>query len=98
MTEPHTATNTPLLQATQLHKAYGAKPALKGVDVTLRAGEMVALLGPNGAGKSTLLQLLTGLFTPDQGSIEVLGHNMRQHPSRALAGLCLLYTSDAADE
>jgi ABC-type multidrug transport system ATPase subunit len=38
---------------------------------------MVALLGPNGAGKSTLLQLLTGLFTPDQGSDQVLGHDMR---------------------
>jgi len=97
MTEPHTATNTPLLQATQLHKAYGAKPALKGVDVTLRAGEMVALLGPNGAGKSTLLQLLTGLFTPDQGSIEVLGHNMRQHPSRALAGLGVVFQQSALD-
>ena len=56
---------TTLLTARGLRKSYGPKPALKGIDLDLRAGEMVALLGPNGAGKSTLLQLLTGLFTPD---------------------------------
>ncbi|WP_354595907.1 ATP-binding cassette domain-containing protein [Hydrogenophaga sp. 2FB] len=87
----------PLLQADGLHKSYGGKPALKGVDVALRAGEMLALLGPNGAGKSTLLQLLTGLFTPDQGNIEVLGHNMRRHPSRALAGLGVVFQQSALD-
>lgn len=86
-----------LLKARNLHKAYGAKPALKGVDVTLRAGEMLALLGPNGAGKSTLLQLLTGLFTPDQGSIEVLGHDMRRHPSRVLASLGVVFQQSALD-
>jgi ABC-2 type transport system ATP-binding protein len=86
-----------LLSATGLHKAYGGKPALKGVDVTLRAGEMLALLGPNGAGKSTLLLLLTGLFSPDQGRIEVLGHDMRRQPSRALAGLGVVFQQSALD-
>ncbi|WP_382159229.1 ATP-binding cassette domain-containing protein [Hydrogenophaga sp. ANAO-22] len=89
--------NTPLLQADGLHKAYAGKPALKGVGVSLQAGEMLALLGPNGAGKSTLLQLLTGLFTPDQGRIEVLGHDMRRHPSRALAGLGVVFQQGALD-
>ncbi|WP_137921775.1 ABC transporter ATP-binding protein [Hydrogenophaga sp. 2FB] len=86
-----------LLQASGLHKAYAGKPALKGLDMCLRAGEMLALLGPNGAGKSTLLQLLTGLFTPDQGRIEVLGHDMRRHPSRALAGLGVVFQQSALD-
>ena len=70
MTETHTATT--LLQATQLHKSYGAKPALKGVDVTLRAGEMVALLGPNGAGKSTLIKALAGELRPISGTLHGL--------------------------
>jgi ABC-2 type transport system ATP-binding protein len=86
-----------LLNARDLHKAYGDKPALKGVSVSLRAGEMLALLGPNGAGKSTLLQLLTGLFSPDQGSVQVAGHDMQQHPSRALAALGVVFQQSALD-
>ena len=86
-----------VLQASDLYKAYNGKPALKGVSVTLQAGEMLALLGPNGAGKSTLLQLLTGLFTPDQGKIEVLGQDMRRHPARALAGIGVVFQQSALD-
>jgi ABC-2 type transport system ATP-binding protein len=88
---------TCLLTAQDLHKAYNGKPALKGVTVALRAGEMLALLGPNGAGKSTLLQLLTGLFTPDSGTIEVLGHDMRAHPARALTRLGVVFQQSALD-
>ena len=86
-----------LLQATDLHKAYNGKPALKGVSLALQAGEMCALLGPNGAGKSTLLQLLTGLFSPDQGTITVLGHDMQTQPARALTGLGVVFQQGALD-
>lgn len=86
-----------LLVATGLHKAYHGKTALNGVSLELLAGEMVALLGPNGAGKSTLLQLLTGLFSPDQGKISVLGHDMQRQPSRALAGLGVVFQQSALD-
>lgn len=86
-----------LLSAQDLHKSYAGKPALKGVSLTLRAGEIVALLGPNGAGKSTLLQLLTGLFSPDKGRIEVLGCDMRSQASRALAGLGVVFQQSALD-
>ncbi|MEZ5700861.1 MAG: ATP-binding cassette domain-containing protein [Burkholderiaceae bacterium] len=89
-------THSPL-QATDLHKAYNGKPALKGVSLSLQAGQMCALLGPNGAGKSTLLQVLTGLFSPDQGRIEVLGHHMHTHPARALSGLGVVFQQSALD-
>ena len=79
-------------------KTYaGGFQALKHVDLDIRRGEILALLGPNGAGKSTLLSLLTGLFTPDEGRISVLGHDMRQHPSRALAGLGVVFQQSALD-
>lgn len=87
----------PLLHTQDLVKTYGRKPALNGVSLSLHAGEMVALLGPNGAGKSTLLQLLTGLFSPDQGHIRVLGHNMQTHASLALAGLGVVFQQSALD-
>ena len=97
MTEPTPPAFNSVLQAEGLHKAYNGKPALKGVTLSMQPGEMVALLGPNGAGKSTLLQLLTGLFTPDQGTITVLGHDMRQQPARALAGLGVVFQQSALD-
>lgn len=89
--------NDLLLNAEHLHKSYAQTRALQGVSLQLRAGEMVALLGPNGAGKSTLLQLLTGLFSPDQGRIEVLGHDLRLNASRALAGLGVVFQQSALD-
>src|SRR5947207_13693506 len=47
--------------------------ALRGVDLTVRRGEVVAYAGPNGAGKSTTIKLLAGLLAPDAGSVRALG-------------------------
>jgi len=58
-----------MLQAKNLHKSYGQVKVLKGIDLSVASGEIVALLGSSGAGKSTLLQLLGTLDAPDQGSV-----------------------------
>ena len=78
-------------------KAYGRIEALKGVDLTVYGGEVVALLGPNGAGKSTLLQILTGLFSPDDGSVEVLGHDLRRNAIVALSGIGVVFQQPTLD-
>jgi len=57
-----------------LAKRYGARTALAGVDLEVRAGEIVGLVGANGAGKTTLLRILAGFQRPDAGSVRVLGH------------------------
>ncbi len=74
-------------------KAFGGRRALDGVDLDVRGGEMHALLGENGAGKSTLMNILSGLYRPDQGRIELDGRPIRfTSPHRALqAGIGMVY-------
>ena len=86
-----------VLQARELHKSYGPQRALDGVSLQLRRGQRLALLGPNGAGKSTLLQLLTGLFVPDAGDIEILGHALQTAAPQALAQLGVVFQQPALD-
>lgn len=62
-----------LLQAFGIRKSFGANDVLKGVDFTLRKGEVHAMLGENGAGKSTFIKMLSGAQTPDAGRIAVDG-------------------------
>ncbi len=62
-----------LLQARAIGKSYLATAALSGVDLDLRAGEMLALVGANGAGKSTLVKIICGAEQPDAGSLQVGG-------------------------
>ncbi|MBA4187443.1 MAG: sugar ABC transporter [Planctomycetaceae bacterium] len=57
------------LRMTGVHKTYGQTPALRGVDLELRVGEVHALVGENGAGKSTLMKILSGAEQPDAGSM-----------------------------
>lgn len=78
-------------------KTYGPRKALDGVSISIKAGEFVALLGPNGAGKTTLFQLLTGLFVPDDGSIEVDGADIRHNAVPALAGLGVVFQQPTLD-
>jgi monosaccharide-transporting ATPase len=67
---PNITPNTlPVLQLKGIHKIFPSVHALKGVDFTLRAGEIHALLGENGAGKSTLIKVMTGVYQRDGGDI-----------------------------
>lgn len=58
-----------------LRMEYGAVRVLEGVDLTVRAGEIIALLGPNGAGKTTTIEILEGFRRPSAGRVEVLGRD-----------------------
>jgi putative ABC transport system ATP-binding protein len=71
----------PLVRAEGVRKIYrnGSRvEALAGVDVQLRAGELVAVVGPSGSGKSTLLNCLSGLEHLDEGRVEVEGHDLQR--------------------
>src|SRR5438093_2745629 len=56
-----------------ISKSFGAVRAVRGVDLTIDAGETLALLGPNGAGKSTTIDILLGLQQPDHGDVSLFG-------------------------
>jgi ABC-2 type transport system ATP-binding protein len=79
----------PALRVTGLHKSFG-RPAVDGLELTVRRGELYALLGPNGAGKTTTLRMVTGLLAPDAGSIEVLGIDLEKAPREAKRKLAYL--------
>ena len=70
---PDTIVAAPVLTVSGAVHAYGGKPALRGVDLVLRPGEIYALLGPNGAGKTTLIRAICGRIRPDEGAVLVKG-------------------------
>ena len=65
-----------MLSVSGIHTYYGAVHALKGVDIEVGEGEIVALIGANGAGKSTLMKILDGIYTPDIGQIAFQGQRV----------------------
>lgn len=67
---------TPAIRVRSVVKSYGPLRALAGVDLEVGQGEFFGLLGPNGAGKTTLISALAGLVRCDEGSLEVMGHDV----------------------
>ena len=63
------------IEVTGLRKSYGNLEAVRGIDLTVRSGEVFALLGPNGAGKTTTVEILEGYRERDGGSVSVLDHD-----------------------
>ena len=65
----------PVVQVARLVKRYGTRTVVDGIDLEVRAGEIVALLGPNGAGKTTTMEVIEGYRRADGGSVRVLGED-----------------------
>jgi ABC-2 type transport system ATP-binding protein len=80
---------TATVELRALEKSFGAVHAVRGIDVAIAEGEIVALLGPNGAGKSTTIDMLLGLAEPDAGSVSVLGRAPAEATTAGLVGAML---------
>ena len=88
---------TAALAVDNIKKSYGTVAALKGVTFSLDAGTFNVLLGPNGAGKSTLFQILSGLFTADEGDVYITGLALKQAPVKVLAELGIVFQQATLD-
>lgn len=93
MTNASHPASAPLLEMRGIEKSFPGVQALRGVDLTLHSGEVLALLGENGAGKSTLIKMLGGAHRPDRGSIRVDGRDVRldDPPAALAAGIGVIY-------
>ncbi len=78
-------TSATLLSASNISKRYGTLPVLRGVSLSIQAGEVVSIVGSSGAGKSTLLHILGTLDTPDAGDIYFRGENINSFSGKQLA-------------
>ena len=79
------------LSVNALEFSYGVHPTLKQVSVQVPAGRFVALVGPNGAGKTTFFSIVTGLYAAHEGSVAVMGHDLRRNTLRALASMGVVF-------
>jgi len=73
----------------------GATPALRGADLSVKAGEVLAIVGPNGSGKTTLMNLLLRFYDPQQGQVLIDGNDIRNVTLRSLRDQMSLVTQDA---
>src|SRR6476661_7170222 len=84
MTTQQTLAGTPAVRLVGVTKDFGRVRAVRGIDLEIRPGEMVAFLGPNGAGKTTTIDMVLGLSRPTAGEVEVFGMAPREAIARGL--------------
>ena len=90
VTEPHA------LGVKNLHKRFGKKEVVRGVDFSMRNGEVAGLLGPNGAGKTTIFYMIVGFYTPNQGTVTMDDIDITLMPMYRRARMGLAYLPQEA--
>jgi branched-chain amino acid transport system ATP-binding protein len=85
---------TPILALQDVHTYYGNIHALKGISLTVNAGEIVTLIGSNGAGKSTTLRTISGIISPRQGEISFNGTRIDRMPAHEIVRLGVLQSPE----
>ena len=83
------------LEAVGLHKRFGKISAVNGVDLHVEEGVIYGFLGPNGAGKTTTIRMALGLVAPNQGHVEIFGHDVRRHFKAAIRNVGALVEGPA---
>ena len=84
----------PLLEVTDLWAGYGDAPILRGIDLTVARGEIVAVLGANGVGKTTLNKTLSGLLRPDRGRVRLAGADITGRSAAEIVARGLIHVPE----
>jgi ABC-2 type transport system ATP-binding protein len=90
--------SVPAVELRGLVKNYGAVEALRGIDLTVKQGEIFGLLGPNGAGKTTLFSILATLRTPTAGTARVLGHDVATKRDQVRRAMGIVFQEPAIEQ
>ena len=90
--------NDLVIEATGLTKSFGTTRALRGIDLAVRRGTVLAVLGPNGAGKTTAVRILSTLLTPDSGTARVNGYDVVRQAQRVRQSIGLTGQYASVDE
>jgi len=85
--EPNALPTRPVVEITALHKSFGDVEVLKGIDLVVRQGEVIAIIGKSGSGKSTLLRCINGLETFEDGALRVDGKQLLHESAMAMREL-----------
>ena len=93
-----TSTARPEIHVRGITKSFASVEVLRGVDLDVTPGTIVALLGANGSGKTTLVRILSTLLAPDSGTAEVSGHSVTGPPQRVRESISLTGQFAAVDE
>ncbi|CAM2757183.1 ABC transporter ATP-binding protein [Hathewaya histolytica] len=76
-----------VLEVSGLKKKLGKELIIKGIDFSVKEGEVFGFLGPNGAGKTTTIRMIVGLIHNDSGSIKIMGHDLKNEREKALSNV-----------
>src|SRR6266700_2613377 len=79
----------PAVELIDAHKSFGSVEALKGINIAVQRGELVAMLGPNGAGKTTAISLMLGMRRPTSGRARLFGLDPTERRARSQCGVML---------
>jgi branched-chain amino acid transport system ATP-binding protein len=82
----------PLLRLDKVTRRFGGLTAVQDVSLSIEPGELFGLIGPNGAGKTTLFNLITGIYAPSEGIIELEGHSIGGLPTHRIAAFGIART------
>ncbi|MFD3158007.1 ABC transporter ATP-binding protein [Haloimpatiens sp. FM7330] len=84
-----------VLEVKDIYKRIGKKEIIKGVNLSVKAGEIFGFLGPNGAGKTTTIRMLVGLIAPNKGTIKIMGKDVQKQRNEALRNVgCIVENPD----